>query len=130
MAEPSKTTILVVEDEDKIGSLIEVLLKRLGYNVVRATNGGAAIALSNEYQGTIHLLLTDIMMPDIHGLELAERLLNLRPDLKVLYMSAYTGSSAVRDGVVGAGMGFLPKPFKPGDLERKVKEVLAEPPTA
>lgn len=122
-------TILVVEDEEKICSLVELLLKRMGYEVLKATNGGQALALSDDHQGAIDLLLTDVMMPDMTGIELSERLIAKRPGLPVLYMSAYTDSNLVRAAVLGTGRGFLPKPFRPEELKQKVRDLIGAPAT-
>lgn len=122
-------TILVVEDEEKICALVELLLKRMGYEVLKATNGGQALSVSDAHHGAIDLLLTDVMMPDMDGLELSERLLATRPGMPILYMSAYTDSHLVRAAVVGSGRGFMPKPFRPDDLKQKVRDLIGAPDT-
>jgi response regulator RpfG family c-di-GMP phosphodiesterase len=95
-----------------------------GYNVLEARHGAKALEISKRHQGPIHLMVTDVVMPQMSGHELAQRLQPLRPDMKVLYMSGYTDDAIVRHGVLGAGMAFLSKPFTPDALALKVEEVL------
>jgi two-component system cell cycle sensor histidine kinase/response regulator CckA len=117
-------TLLVVEDEDTIRSLACSVLQSHGYTVLEALNAKDALRLSQEQSGPIHLLLTDVVMPQTSGRELAERMTVLRPDMKVLFMSGYTDDAVVRHGVLREGTAFLQKPFAPADLARKVREVL------
>ncbi len=105
-----------------------------GYVVLEARQGAEALEISNRHAGTIHLLVTDVVMPQMSGRELAQRLATLRPELKVLYMSGYTDDAIVRHGVLASGIAFLSKPFTPNALALKVREVLdgvaAGPPIA
>ena len=99
-----------------------------GYNVLEARHGVEALEISERHQGPIHLMVTDVVMPQMSGRELAQRLQPLRPDMKVLYMSGYTDDAIVRHGVLGAGMAFLSKPFTPDALALKINEILGTPP--
>src|SRR5262249_14352970 len=99
-----------------------------GYHVLEARHGAEAIEISERHRGPIHLMVTDVVMPQMSGRELAQRLLPVRPDMRVLYMSGYTDDAIVRHGVLGAGMAFLSKPFTPEALAVKVREVLDAPP--
>ena len=99
-----------------------------GYNVLEARHGAEALEISDRHQGPIHLMVTDVVMPQMSGRELAQRLQPIRPDMRVLYMSGYTDDAIVRHGVLGAGMAFLSKPFTPDALALKVREVLDTPP--
>jgi PAS domain S-box-containing protein len=117
-------TILLVEDEDQIRAVARGILRRHGYNVIEACNGGEALLHCESYPGTIHLLLTDIVMPQMSGPTLAERLLAIRPGVKVLCMSGYTDDALVRHGAMDAAIAYLQKPFTPEKLTRKVRMVL------
>jgi CheY-like chemotaxis protein len=98
-------------------------LQSLGYVVLQAQGGREGLSVCEKYPGKIDLLLSDVVMPGLGGRELAERILALRPDVKVLFMSGHTEDVLLKEGVK-AGMPFLRKPFAPDDLARKVREVL------
>jgi two-component system cell cycle sensor histidine kinase/response regulator CckA len=117
-------TILLVEDDDQVRVVARGILRRSGYHVIEARNAGEALLQSEKHPGTIHLLLSDVVMPQVSGPELAKRLASVRPDMKVLCMSGYTDDSIVRHGVLEAQIAFLQKPITPEALRRKVREVL------
>ncbi|MCB0155074.1 MAG: PAS domain S-box protein [Anaerolineae bacterium] len=117
-------TILLVEDEELVRNLTLTVLEAGGYTVLEASRATEALALAHAHAGPIHLLLTDVVMPEISGRLLAEQLTALRPDLRVLYMSGYTDYAVVRHGLLTAEVEFLSKPFSPTALATKVRQVL------
>ena len=117
-------TILLVEDEDVVRGLTRKILMQAGYNVLDAKGGDEAIRLCHAHAGPIDLLLTDVVMPEVSGKEVADRLLELRPSIRVLYMSGYTDEAIVQHGVLDANVKFIQKPFTWVGLTRKVREVL------
>jgi two-component system cell cycle sensor histidine kinase/response regulator CckA len=119
-------TVLIVEDEVHILELVKTILERLGYTVLEAATPGRAVALAEDHKGEIHLLMTDVVMPEMNGRDLADQLHGLYPDLKVLFMSGYTANAIAHCGVLDEGMNFIPKPFSVKDLSIKVREVLDE----
>ncbi len=117
-------TVLVAEDETSLGSLVRNTLELCGYTVLVANDGIEALAVSKRYQATIHLLLTDIVMPGLGGRALAEELIHERPEMMVVYMSGYAGQGVGEQGPVEPGSFFLAKPFSRDGLARKVREAL------
>ncbi len=120
-------TILLVEDEVAILKLSRRLLERLGYTVLMAPTPRAALALAERPSSALHLLVTDVVMPEISGRELSQRLHTRHPALKTLFMSGYTADIIARQGVLEAGVNFIQKPFTTEDLARKVRQVLDAP---
>ncbi len=129
-SESGTETILVVEDEEGVRSLVRLALASGGYNVLETPNAESALATCANFEGPIHLLLTDVVMPQMSGPMVADRVTALRPDIKVLYMSGYTDDAIVHHGVLSQEMPFLQKPFSPGALRRKIREVLGPKPDA
>jgi PAS domain S-box-containing protein len=119
-------TILVVEDEDQVRDLACRVLRRQGYRVLDAANGGEAILVCEQHQGAIHLTLTDVIMPRMSGQDLAKRIQSLRPEMKFLFMSGYTDDAIDRHGVLDREVNFISKPFSSLKLAGKVREILDE----
>jgi response regulator RpfG family c-di-GMP phosphodiesterase len=119
-------TILLVEDEIAILNMASSMLTKQGYSVLQANTPAEAIRLANEHVGTISLLITDVIMPNMNGKDLALDLQSLNPRLKCLYMSGYTADAISQHGVLDEGVHFIQKPFSLPDLATKVREVLGE----
>jgi CheY-like chemotaxis protein len=127
-ARQRRETVLLVEDAKRVRQVVREILEMNGYQVLEARHGAEALKLSARHQGPIHLMVTDVVMPEMSGRELAQRLMPLRPDMRVLYMSGYTTDDAiVRHGVLDSGIAFIAKPFTPDGLAAKVRDVLDSP---
>ena len=126
-ARKGSETVLLVEDEEAVRSLVSMILTAKGYQVLPAASWQEAEHFSVNHPGEIHLVLTDIIMPGISGHELARQITSRRPQARVLYMSGYTDNVLAKGGVLEDGMAFLQKPFTPAALSQKVREVLDAP---
>jgi two-component system, cell cycle sensor histidine kinase and response regulator CckA len=124
-------TILVVDDEESLRTVVVDLLGQLGYSILSAGSGQEALKLAAEYPGKIDLLLSDVVMEPLPGPALAEKLTSLRPDMKVVFISGYTdGSLSAPDGLLKPGTVLVNKPFTFKILSAKLREVLGSPPIA
>jgi PAS domain S-box-containing protein len=121
---PGRETILLVEDQTEVRDLARDILHGSGYTVLEARNGAEALQLWDQHGGAVELILTDVVMPQMGGRELADRLLAARPGLRVLYMSGYTDDTLGREGVLDPARAYLPKPFSSASLLRRVRDVL------
>jgi CheY-like chemotaxis protein len=122
-------TILLVEDDPALREMASMLLGRLGYSVIEAPNGMNALAIvEQQSRPSIDLLFTDVIMPELNGKQLSERILEFYPETRVLFTSAYTENAIVHQGVLNPGVALLQKPFTPSSLANKVREVLDSPP--
>jgi CheY-like chemotaxis protein len=126
-AQTGSETILLVEDDEALRELNREILAELGYQVLEAWDGEAALAASARHEGPIDLLLTDMVMPGMTGRQLADRLRSSRPGIRILFTSGYTNDVVVRSGHLDPGTAFLQKPFTPDSLGRKIREVLGAP---
>jgi CheY-like chemotaxis protein len=115
-----------VEDNQQVRDLAERLLKQMGYTVLAADGGAAALAMLDSLAGPLHLLLTDVVMPEMNGRELFDRVSVSFPQLRVIYMSGYTDDLIVHRGVLEQGVHFIQKPFSTRNLIAKVRAVLDE----
>jgi CheY-like chemotaxis protein len=122
-------TVLIVEDVTAVRGVAREMLERSGYRILEAADGASALRLAAKHAGAIDLLLTDVVMPGLSGRQLAEQLVELRPQMRVLYMSGYTDDAVVTHGMLEPGINYLQKPFTLDGLARKVHEVLRRPRT-
>ncbi|MBI4544045.1 MAG: PAS domain S-box protein, partial [Gemmatimonadetes bacterium] len=120
-------TVLLVEDEHAVRALVRRVLERNGYSVLEAPDGAAALRLTQQYDREIHLLISDVVMPEMGGHQLAESLSRLRPAMRVLFMSGYSEDAILHHVVLEPGTDFLAKPFTPDALARTVRQVLDAP---
>ncbi len=119
--------VLLVEDEDAVRQVAKLILEQYGYSVLAASDGLQGIEISQNYAGTIHLVVTDLLMPTLSGREVAEKLTTTRPGIRVLFMSGYTDDILLRQDVESSAADFLQKPFTPATLGKKVREILDRP---
>jgi PAS domain S-box-containing protein len=122
---PRRATVLVAEDEPLVRRVVVTALRAAGYNVLEAVRPDDALELAKSHEGAIDLLLTDVVMPGMSGRQLSEKIVGLRPELRVLFVSGYTEDAIVHRGVLDAGVHFLPKPFSGPDLLEAVARVIA-----
>ena len=119
-----RETILLVEDESTILNTTRTMLEKQGYAVLAANTPGQALRLARQHPGKIHLLMTDVIMPEMNGRDLAKTLLALHPHLKLLFMSGYTTDIIARNGALDEGLKFIAKPFSVQALAIKIREAL------
>jgi two-component system, cell cycle sensor histidine kinase and response regulator CckA len=117
-------TVLLVEDEESVRNLVRTILQEFGYTVLEASHGAEALRVAIRHEGPIHVMVTDIVMPLMSGRQLTDKLVTLRPEMKVIYMSGYTDHSIVHSEILRLGAMFLQKPFTSIALTRKLREVL------
>jgi two-component system, cell cycle sensor histidine kinase and response regulator CckA len=117
-------TILLAEDEPSIREMVKMMLEKLGYRVLTASTPGEVIRLANAHEGEIHLLLVDVIMPEMNGRDLAKQVVSLYPEMVCLFMSGYTGDVLAHHGMLAEGVNFIQKPFSMQDLAAKVREDL------
>ena len=123
-------TILVTEDQNNVRRLVSRMLRGFGYHVLEAANGEEALAAAAAHAGPVHLLITDVVMPEMSGRELGAELKRLRPEIRVLYMSGYTGNAIARRGLLEEGVAFIQKPFTAESLAGKVRDTLGSVPAS
>jgi len=122
---PQRTeTILLVEDEEIVRTMTRQILEMSGHKVLEATCGSEAIRICSSYDGPVHLVLTDVVMPHMNGPSMVKEVMRIRPNIKTLFMSGYTDNAILRHGILEEGMPFLQKPFSPDGLALKVRDVL------
>ena len=127
-ASPEVTTILLTDDEAGVRGPLRRILEDCGYRVIEAGGGEEALAVAEGFDGPIHLLLTDVVMPGMSGGELASRLGEGRPSIRVLFMSGHSPEAVATNGKLFPGASFLPKPFGASDLVQRVQETLGAQP--
>jgi CheY-like chemotaxis protein len=124
MSEQEKGTILVVDDEPEVRKLVSAMVGQFGYAVLTADSGEHALTLYKNHKGPIDLLITDVIAPGMSGPMLADKLSEIQPDLKVLYISGYDNTHVVQKYVVEKGHALLTKPFSVDEMKSKVRELL------
>lgn len=117
-------TVLLVEDDELTRNVTGLVLEELGYRIIEARNGTQAMEMNQTFAGEIHLLLSDIVMPDGNGVAWSQRLTKDRPSLNTLFISAHSREALQQDGIPDPGPDFLQKPFRPDALARKMREIL------
>ena len=119
-------TVLVVDDEPSVLRVASKVLRRAGYDILEALGGEEALRIADEFDGTIDLLLTDVVMPGLGGRELGERFSELHPRTSLLFMSGYTEDEVLLQGIRVAEVNYISKPFTVAGLREKVRQVLGE----
>jgi two-component system cell cycle sensor histidine kinase/response regulator CckA len=122
-------TILLAEDSDSLREMAKEYLESVGYRVIESASGKDALERAKAFEGIIHLLLTDIVMPEMSGPELAAQIAALRPGIRIIFTSGYTDDAIARQGILDPAVAFIQKPYRPKALARKIREVLAANPT-
>jgi CheY-like chemotaxis protein len=117
-------TILVVEDQAEVRTLALTGLSGFGYSAHGASTGKEALAFCHEFAGNIDVIITDVVMPDMNGREVARQIAQIRPKARILFMSGYTADAIAHRGVLDADIEYLQKPFTPDSLARKIRETL------
>ena len=120
-------TILLAEDTDSLREMAKEYLESVGYTVIESASGRDALQKANEFDGAIHLLLTDVVMPEMSGSALAAELVSIRPGIRIIFTSGYTDDAIARQGILDPAAAFVQKPYRPKALARKIREVLDEP---
>jgi DNA-binding NtrC family response regulator len=119
--------VLLVEDESTVRNILNIVLKDSGYKAIESRDCIEALQICDQYAAPIHLLVTDVVMPGMNGPELVKKLLNIHPEMKVLYISGYSRETIFQSGEQEQGFGYLGKPFTPRAFLRKVRELLDTP---
>ena len=125
-AQPPRTTVLVLDDEDSVRRLVTAVLESAGYEVLPASEGSRALDIARAHTGPIHLLITDVTMPEMDGREAARAITAVRPHCRVLFMSGYPAQAAFPPGELQPAEGFVQKPFVPRVLLQRVRELLED----
>jgi len=121
---PATETVLVVENESAIRTLVQMALERHGYTVLAAESGADALRVSENHPGDIHLLITDVIIPDMNGPEISRQLAVSRPHLSTMFMSGYMDDALSDHGLRAGHVDFIQKPFSPRVLAQRVREIL------
>jgi CheY-like chemotaxis protein len=120
-------TILLAEDSESLREMAGEYLQSAGYNVIAAASGNEALERAKNFGGAIHLLLTDVVMPELNGPELAKQIASLRPGIKVLFTSGYASETLANRGSLDPAVAFIQKPYRPKALARRIREILDAP---